>query len=216
MICRQFWSVSAFATAEEFRLEKLYAALAKTNVYEPTCLYKGSDEDETGELAESPFLYRCRNFLFSVCTERCCGKNPLNRPRGGGVSFFWGGFNKRLAPFRARKNTENDFFFFLCAIYEIRFVCKRIAIRLKYYVKLKVREISEPVDVIHAVSKMHVTNEPRHLYFFREGSVVGWNVADLEVQSLVNFLAEHEIGPYDDHVVMDEREIMYYTYTEDK
>jgi len=73
-----------------------------------------------------------------------------------------------------------------------------------------------PADVIHAVSKFHVTNEPRHLYFFREGSVVGWNVSDLEVSSLINFVAEHEIGSYDDHIVMDERESMYYAYTNDK
>lgn len=81
-----------------------------------------------------------------------------------------------------------------------------------------IQHISEstPVDVIHAVSKFHVTNEPRHLYFFREGSVVGWNVGDLEVKSLINFLSEHEIGSYDSNIVMNEREIMYYTYTNDK
>lgn len=75
---------------------------------------------------------------------------------------------------------------------------------------------SMPTDVIHAISKFHVTNEPRHLYFFREGSVVGWNVTDLEVSSLINFLVDFEIGPYNDNIVMDEREIMYYTYTNDK
>ncbi|XP_060837145.1 required for meiotic nuclear division protein 1 homolog [Rhopalosiphum padi] len=117
-----YWCVSAFSTAEEFRLEQLSAALSKTNMYEPTCLYSGSDDSEE----------------------------------------------------------------------------------------------TAPADVIHAVSKFHVTNEPRHLYFFREGSVVGWNVSDLEVSSLINFVAEHEIGSYDDHIVMDERESMYYAYTNDK
>uniref|UniRef100_A0A2S2PH44 Required for meiotic nuclear division protein 1 n=1 Tax=Schizaphis graminum TaxID=13262 RepID=A0A2S2PH44_SCHGA len=117
-----YWCVSAFSTAEEFRLEQLSAALSKTNMYEPTCLYSGSDDGEE----------------------------------------------------------------------------------------------TAPADVIHAVSKFHVTNEPRHLYFFREGSVVGWNVSDLEVSSLINFVAEHEIGSYDDHIVMGERESMYYAYTNDK
>lgn len=73
-----------------------------------------------------------------------------------------------------------------------------------------------PVDVIHAVSKLHVTSEPRHLYFFREGSVVGWNITDLEVSSLINILSPHEIGPYSDNIVMEEKEIMYYKYTNDK
>lgn len=75
---------------------------------------------------------------------------------------------------------------------------------------------SVPIDVIHAVSKFHVTNEPRHLYFFREGSVVGWNITDLEVNTLIGFLSKHEIGPYEEHIVMDEKEIMFYTYTDDK
>jgi glutathione synthase len=73
-----------------------------------------------------------------------------------------------------------------------------------------------PPDVIHAVSKFHVTSEPRHLYFFREGSVVGWNMTDLEVNTLMSFLSEHEIGPYNDDIVQNEKEIMFYTYTEDK
>lgn len=49
LTCPQFWCVSAFSTAEEFRLEQLSAALSKTNMYEPTCLYSGSD-DGAGEL----------------------------------------------------------------------------------------------------------------------------------------------------------------------
>lgn len=43
--CSQFWCVSAFSTAEEFRLEELYATLCKSNTYEPTCLYYGSDNE---------------------------------------------------------------------------------------------------------------------------------------------------------------------------
>ncbi|XP_050443332.1 required for meiotic nuclear division protein 1 homolog isoform X2 [Adelges cooleyi] len=73
-----------------------------------------------------------------------------------------------------------------------------------------------PLDVIHAVSKYNVTNEPRHLYFFREGSVVGWNISDMEVNILIEFLAKYQILPYDTGTVVDEREIMYYTYTNDK
>lgn len=42
----QFWCVAAFATAEEFRLEELQAALSDTNLYEPTCLYRGCDDVE--------------------------------------------------------------------------------------------------------------------------------------------------------------------------
>jgi len=116
-----FWCVSAFTTAEEFRMDELQLALSKTKLYEPTCLYSGSDDS-----AES---------------------TP---------------------------------------------------------------------DVIHAMSKFHVTNEPRHLYIFREGSVVCWNVTDFEVNSLINFLFEFGIAPYDDNIIMGEREVMYYTYTNEK
>lgn len=41
---KQFWCVSAFSTAEEFHLEELLVALSKTKLYEPTCLYNGSDD----------------------------------------------------------------------------------------------------------------------------------------------------------------------------
>lgn len=44
--CKQFWCVTAFTTAEEFRLEELTLALSKTSLYEPTCLYSGSDNSK--------------------------------------------------------------------------------------------------------------------------------------------------------------------------
>ncbi|XP_050520023.1 required for meiotic nuclear division protein 1 homolog [Daktulosphaira vitifoliae] len=117
-----FWSVTAFTTAEEYRLEELQEALSKTNLYEPTDLYNGSE-----------------NYEDTV-----------------------------------------------------------------------------PFDVIHATSKYHVTNENRHLYIFREGSVVGWNISDMEVTILIDFLSKYQIMPYATNVIMDERELMYYTYTNDK
>lgn len=97
MFCRQFWSVSAFATAEEFRLEKLYVALAKTNVYEPTCLYKGSDEDESGELIKSTFLYCLRNLLSTNIQSGVGGEgNPCI---GLGYFFFFRtGLTNRVNP----------------------------------------------------------------------------------------------------------------------
>lgn len=68
---------------------------------------------------------------------------------------------------------------------------------------------SESVQVI---AKYQVGTEPRFIYFFKEGSLVAWNVSDLEVENLLEFLKQYEIKPYEKAVVVNEKELMYYTY----
>lgn len=66
--------------------------------------------------------------------------------------------------------------------------------------------------MIHAVAKYKVSPEPRHLYFFREGSVVLWNVPEIECQSIVEFVQPYEVKSYDKVIVQEEKESMPYTY----
>lgn len=67
-------------------------------------------------------------------------------------------------------------------------------------------------DVVHAVAKYKVSPEPRQLYFFREGSIILWNIPEIECQSIVEFVQPYEIKRYDKVIVQQERESMPYTY----
>lgn len=70
-------------------------------------------------------------------------------------------------------------------------------------------------DVIHATAKFQVGNEPRNIFFFREGCMVLWNVTDLESSNLMSFIKEFEEDSYSDAMVEEESEQMTY-YTSDK
>lgn len=67
-------------------------------------------------------------------------------------------------------------------------------------------------DVIHAVANYEFSLEKRQIYFFREGSVVFWNVPELECVSVLDFLKNYEIGAYHRSLVIAENEIMNYSY----
>lgn len=74
----------------------------------------------------------------------------------------------------------------------------------------------EPKDVIHFKPKYQVENEPRDIYFFREGTVVLWNCTDLEISNILSYLRLFEIDRYDEHVVHDELEQMHYCYADNE
>ncbi|XP_046830361.1 uncharacterized protein LOC124429293 isoform X3 [Vespa crabro] len=69
-------------------------------------------------------------------------------------------------------------------------------------------------DVIHAIAKYEIGHEPRELYFFREGTVVMWNVSDLESGNILQFLKFYEENSYTLELIHAESELMTYTYTE--
>ena len=50
---------------------------------------------------------------------------------------------------------------------------------------------NEP-DVLYATAKYKVGNEPRGIYFFREGTVVMWNFSDMECSNILGFLKNYE------------------------
>ncbi|GFS75128.1 required for meiotic nuclear division protein 1 homolog, partial [Nephila pilipes] len=73
---------------------------------------------------------------------------------------------------------------------------------------------SDAEEVIHVSAKYKVDEEPRVIYFFSEGSVVFWNVPDLEQQNVLRFLKPFETNSYDSDLVNAEKEDMDYLYSE--
>ncbi|XP_014668024.1 PREDICTED: required for meiotic nuclear division protein 1 homolog isoform X2 [Priapulus caudatus] len=73
---------------------------------------------------------------------------------------------------------------------------------------------SDMHDSLHVTAKYTVGTEPREIYMFREGSVVFWNVPELERNTLRRFLREFEESSYEDEITDREREEMKYTYVD--
>lgn len=71
-------------------------------------------------------------------------------------------------------------------------------------------------DVLHVRSKINIEPEPRDIFFFREGSVVLWNCDEPEARTILRNLKQFEIGPYDDAVIKEEKEIMNYAYVDNQ
>lgn len=69
-------------------------------------------------------------------------------------------------------------------------------------------------DVVHAVARYRVDSEPREIFFFREGSVVFWNVSELESSNVLAFLKDYEQKSYNDKMIQAESEHMNYTYSQ--
>ncbi|KAL3270721.1 hypothetical protein HHI36_021247 [Cryptolaemus montrouzieri] len=85
---------------------------------------------------------------------------------------------------------------------------------------LKQQDLYEPKfvensdDVVVATAKYQVDKEPREIFFFREGSVVLWNVNDIECGNLLSFLRKYETDSYSDQMVHGESELMSYKHQE--
>lgn len=73
--------------------------------------------------------------------------------------------------------------------------------------------ISDNKESVQVIAKYQVGTESRFIYFFKEGSLVAWNVSDLEIDNLLEFLKQYEVKPYEKSVVLNEKELMYYTYS---
>lgn len=69
-------------------------------------------------------------------------------------------------------------------------------------------------DVIHAVAKYEVEHESRELFFFREGTVVMWNISDLEGANILQLLQKYEQNRYKESIVQSESETMCYSYAD--
>lgn len=69
-------------------------------------------------------------------------------------------------------------------------------------------------DVLRMVATYRVGSEDREIYFFREGSVVFWNVPELECSNVRMFLKKFEQGSYKKDTVEEESESLTYTYSD--
>lgn len=54
--------------------------------------------------------------------------------------------------------------------------------------------------------------EPRHMFFFLEGTVVFWNLSAEEQNSILQMLHKHEKNPYPNRFVKGESEVMEYSW----
>lgn len=75
---------------------------------------------------------------------------------------------------------------------------------------------TEGEDVLHVRSKYNVEPEARDIFFFREGSVVMWNLSEPEINAILRNLHQFEISPYSKEIVKTEKEIMSYAYVDEK
>ncbi|XP_071865166.1 required for meiotic nuclear division protein 1 homolog [Bombus fervidus] len=69
-------------------------------------------------------------------------------------------------------------------------------------------------DVIHAVAKYEVNQIQREVFFFREGTIVMWNISELECENILEFLKKYEKNRYMECIVKSESEVMCYSYTD--
>ncbi|KAL4705846.1 hypothetical protein ACJJTC_019281 [Scirpophaga incertulas] len=67
-------------------------------------------------------------------------------------------------------------------------------------------------DVVVANAMYTVGDEPREIYFFREGAVVFWNCTELEASNVLDLVRRFEIDSYPRDVIEKEYEVMTYTY----
>lgn len=67
-------------------------------------------------------------------------------------------------------------------------------------------------DVVHAVAKYSVETEPREIFFLREGSVILWNITELESSNILNFLKTYEHDRYSESIIQEEAENMGYNH----
>lgn len=67
-------------------------------------------------------------------------------------------------------------------------------------------------NVLFVTAKYPTGEQPREIFFFREGSVVFWNCNDIETNNVLNFLRNFERESYVSALVHGESEVMPYTY----
>lgn len=65
-------------------------------------------------------------------------------------------------------------------------------------------------------AKYKVEEEPREIFFFREGTVVLWNVSEIECSNILSFLKQYEEDRYTEDLVADESEVMPYSYNSEE
>ncbi|KAA0193161.1 hypothetical protein HAZT_HAZT008834 [Hyalella azteca] len=72
-------------------------------------------------------------------------------------------------------------------------------------------------EVLHVVGQYKISSEPREIFFFRDGSVVFWNVDELERSNVLTYIKQFSLGDLVSPETMEEQsESLPYTYSENK
>lgn len=74
----------------------------------------------------------------------------------------------------------------------------------------------EDGDFLYVTAKIQFGDEPREIFFFREGSVVLWNCTELECSNVLDHLRHFEVDSYDQRLVQEESDVMTYNYVADR
>nr|XP_053627954.1 required for meiotic nuclear division protein 1 homolog [Cherax quadricarinatus] len=143
------WQVTAYATADEYNLEKLLDGLTRQGLYTRASITPGNHPSEHG-------THRTASGLIS-----------------GGRAQATSSSASSMSP-----------------------------------------PVPDANDVLHMVATYQLETEHREIYFFREGSVVFWNVAELERANVLRYLKSYEEGKYDEQAVEEESESLTYRYSE--
>ncbi|KAK2161898.1 hypothetical protein LSH36_108g07131 [Paralvinella palmiformis] len=67
-------------------------------------------------------------------------------------------------------------------------------------------------EALHVESLYGVEEEPRGIFFFKDGATVFWNTPQVERSSVLKFLRRHQEKPYDEDLVYEEYDRMHYVY----
>jgi uncharacterized Rmd1/YagE family protein len=71
-------------------------------------------------------------------------------------------------------------------------------------------------DVIHVTAKYPIGDESREIFYFRNGSVIFWNMPDAEQENALQFLTKFQIESYDTSDVSEESEYMLYNHSDQR
>lgn len=87
-------------------------------------------------------------------------------------------------------------------------------IKQDLYQRKSIITSDEANDFLYVSAKYEIDEEPREIFFFREGSVVLWNCPELECGNVLKQLSQFEIDSYDKDLVQEESEWMSFNYDE--
>lgn len=75
---------------------------------------------------------------------------------------------------------------------------------------------TDETDFLYVSAKIQFGDEPREIFFFREGSVVLWNCSELECSNVLGHLRHVEVDSYEPRLVQEESDMMAYNYAPDR
>jgi uncharacterized Rmd1/YagE family protein len=73
---------------------------------------------------------------------------------------------------------------------------------------------SDGCEALRVTPRYKVEDQPREIYFFCQGSVVFWNVTELERLTVLRTLRKYEKSRYPEAFIFDEAEKMQYQYSD--